>query len=94
MVEGRITHRRYAVGYYDALYTTSGESLTGYIRDGVFSVYSVVICRRNNYIGVGCGSYTAYAVRCRMPDKSKTNRGLTTYFRLIRRYARGLYVWY
>ena len=29
-----------------------------------------------------------------MPDKNKTNRGLTTYFWLIRRCARGLYVWY
>ncbi len=29
-----------------------------------------------------------------MPAKNKTNRGLTTYFRLIRRCARGLYVWY
>ena len=27
-----------------------------------------------------------------MPAKNKTNRGLTTYFRLIRRCARGLYV--
>ena len=30
----------------------------------------------------------------RMPAKNKTNRGLTTYFRLIRRCARGLYVKY
>ena len=29
-----------------------------------------------------------------MPAKNKTNRGLTTYFWLIRRCARGLYVWY
>ena len=30
----------------------------------------------------------------RMPDKNKTNRGLTASFWLIRRYARGLYVKY